>query len=217
MTGDASSTPSASTPAARPLADDYFHEMYAADDDPWGFADRWYERRKYALTLASLTSERYRRVFEPGCSIGVLSAELALCADHLLCMDLSPRAIELAKRRLARYSGHVEVLTGNVVGDWPAGEFDLIVLSEILYYLTPEQLDMIVDRLPGSLTADGEVVVVHWRHTVAEYPQSGDEVHDRLLDSTLVHCAGYRDADLRLDLFSPQARGSVAQRDGLVG
>ncbi|NDZ97320.1 methyltransferase domain-containing protein [Streptomyces sp. SID6673] len=215
MTGrPARSTPS---PASQPLSDDYFHDMYAVADDPWGFTERWYERRKYALTLASLSSERYRRAFEPGCSIGVLSAELALCADHLLCMDLSPRATELARRRLARHSDHVEVLTGNVLVDWPDGEFDLIVLSEILYYLTPTQLDDLVRRLPRSLSPDGEVVAVHWRHTVSVYPQSGDDVHDRLLDSDLVHSAGYRDADLRLDLFGRESRGSVAQREDLVG
>ncbi|MGC4960629.1 class I SAM-dependent methyltransferase [Gordonia sp. DT218] len=191
--------------------------MYAAGDDPWGFTERWYERRKYALTLASLSSERYRLAFEPGCSIGVLSAELALCADRLICMDLSPRATELARRRLARHSDHVEVVTGDFVSDWPDGEFDLIVLSEILYYLTPAALDDLIDRLPRSLSPDGEIVAVHWRHTVSEYPQTGDEVHDRLLDSDLIHSAGYRDADLCLDLFGRESRGSVAQREDLVG
>jgi hypothetical protein len=52
----------------------YFSDRYAASADPWGLAERWYESRKYALSLALLPRERYRAAFEPGCSIGVLSA-----------------------------------------------------------------------------------------------------------------------------------------------
>jgi hypothetical protein len=36
------------------LPDAYFAQIYTADADPWGFATRWYEQRKYALTLAAL-------------------------------------------------------------------------------------------------------------------------------------------------------------------
>ena len=107
------------------LADNYFHDMYRDSDDPWGFTSRWYEQRKYALSLAALSSPRYGSVFEPGCSVGVLSAQLATRADHLLCMDVSPRAVELARERL---DGHdsVEVRVGDIVSDWPPGRFDLI-------------------------------------------------------------------------------------------
>ena len=32
----------------------YFDAMYQAAADPWGFEDRWYEQRKYAISLALL-------------------------------------------------------------------------------------------------------------------------------------------------------------------
>jgi hypothetical protein len=48
----------------------YFDAMYQAAADPWGFGDRWYEQRKYAVSLAMLPAVRYRSAFEPGCSIG---------------------------------------------------------------------------------------------------------------------------------------------------
>ncbi|MDL9947360.1 class I SAM-dependent methyltransferase [Gordonia sp. ABSL11-1] len=199
------------------LPDSYFHDMYAADDDPWGFADRWYERRKYALTLAALTRPRYPRVFEPGCSIGVLSAALAERADHLLCTDVSPRAVELAAGRLAVFGDRVHLAVGDVLADWPEGRFDLIVLSEVLYYLAPADLDTVIDRLPGSLTPSGEIIAVHWRHEVPEYPQTGDAVHDRLLTSDLQHVGGYVDDDLRLDVLVRELEQSVAERENLVG
>lgn len=47
----------------------YFQRLYRSSEDPWGFATRAYERRKSAITVASLLEEHYRSAFEPGCSI----------------------------------------------------------------------------------------------------------------------------------------------------
>jgi hypothetical protein len=71
------------------LGSGYFDAMYQAASDPWGFENRWYERRKYALSLALLPAERYRSAFEPGCSIGVFSEQLGSRCDALLCCDVA--------------------------------------------------------------------------------------------------------------------------------
>jgi hypothetical protein len=63
--------------------------MYEHANDPWGFADRWYEERKRAITLAALPDRRYRTAFEPGCSIGVLTADLAHRCDFILAGDVA--------------------------------------------------------------------------------------------------------------------------------
>ena len=36
------------------LPDAFFKAMYAESYDPWRLADRWYEQRKYAITMAML-------------------------------------------------------------------------------------------------------------------------------------------------------------------
>ena len=58
------------------VAAEYFEAMYRESQDPWSLSTRWYERRKYALTVAALPRARYRSAFEPGCSVGELSALL---------------------------------------------------------------------------------------------------------------------------------------------
>lgn len=198
------------------MPDNYFHEMYATEDDPWGFASRWYESRKYALSIAALSAPRYGRVFEAGSSIGVLSEQLAQRCDELVCVDLSERAVTQAKHRLASFGPRVSVSTGNFVTDWPTGVFDLIVLSEVLYYLDSDTLDDLIERLPGSLTPDGEVLAVHWRRPVSGYPQHGEAVHARLADSALITRATYRDDDFCLDSFTARPAQTVAQREGLT-
>ena len=70
----------------------YFRDQYAASADPWGLAERWYEARKYTVTTALLPRQRYGMAFEPGCSIGVLTALLAPRCDTLLACDAVPDA-----------------------------------------------------------------------------------------------------------------------------
>ena len=85
------------TPVTMPPA--YFDAMYQAAADPWGFEERWYEQRKYAVSLALLPAVRYRSAFEPGCSIGVLTRLLAGRCDAVLSCDVAPPAVRAAAGR----------------------------------------------------------------------------------------------------------------------
>jgi cyclopropane fatty-acyl-phospholipid synthase-like methyltransferase len=200
---------------------EYFEDMYAADPDPWGFETRWYEQRKYALTLASLTRDRYRSVFEPGCSIGVLSAGLAARCERLLACDLVDSAVEQARVRLDGLSGAhaaTEVRQWDAHDAWPAGPFDLVLVSEMLYYLEADDAAAFMRAAVEHLTEDGEIVLVHWRQKVPEYPLTGDEAHEiACATAGLTVVAHYEDDDLRLDVLSRTGRPSVADREGLRG
>lgn len=200
------------------LPADYFDAMYAGSPDPWGFRDRWYERRKRDLTLAALPARRYRRVFEPGCSIGLLSAALAERCETLLAVDASEAAVASARANLAEHP-HVRVETRALPEDWPRGEpsYDLIVLSEVGYYFDAADLDALVALAVASLHADGTLLACHWRHPVADYPLSGDQVHAAIARRPeLCRVVWHEEPDLRLEVFTVGAQPSVAQREGLV-
>ena len=161
------------------LGADYFDAMYQAAPDPWGFEDRWYEQRKYAISLAQLPDRRYGSVFEPGCSIGVLTALLAGRCSRLLACDVAAGAVRAAAHR-TRDLPNVRVERRQIPWQWPAGSFDLIVFSEILYYLGDRDLEQALEFCVRALPPGGTVLAVHWRHPVAEYPRSGDNVHGAL-------------------------------------
>ncbi len=194
----------------------YFDRRYQRADDPWGFESRWYERRKRALTLAVLPRRRFVATFEPGCGTGLLSAELARRSDRLLAGDIAAAATEATRRRLAGL-GNVTVRQLTVPAQWPAEAFDLVVLSELGYYLDDQDLDLLVERAVGSLTDDGVMVGCHWRHPVADHRRSGDEVHERLSAAGgLSSLARYCDDDVVLDVWVRGAPTSVAAAEGLV-
>jgi SAM-dependent methyltransferase len=190
------------------LSSEYFDKLYAEHEDPWGLSTRWYERRKYDLTLASLPRQHYHNGFEPGCSIGVLTERLAGRCDHLLAMDVSNASLARAASR--GFPPTVRFERGAIPHDWPNEEFDLIVLSEVGYYLSPADFDLVIEQTKRTLTADGHLVAVHWRPDVIDYPRSGDEVHAALrTTSGLHHLAHYRDQYVLLDIFATSATGGL--------
>ena len=154
--------------------DSYFAKMYGGDPDPWGYESRWYEQRKYALTVAALPRRHYTRVFEPGCSNGVLTEQLATRCEALVGLEL---VAAVAERARSRVPAHVEIRTGRIPEQWPEGTFDLVVLSEVLYYLTEADVRDVLGLLDRSLS--GHVVAVHWRGET-DYPLTGDRVHELL-------------------------------------
>jgi SAM-dependent methyltransferase len=198
------------------LPEAYFADMYAGAEDPWGLRTRWYERRKRDVTLAALTRARYRRAFEPGCSIGVLTAALADRCDELVAADLSERAVAAARAEVAPRD-HVRVDRMAVPHEWPEGLFDLVVVSELAYYLSPATLDLLLGRVIGSLAPRGTLLACHWRHPVPDYPATGDDVHRLLLERPgLTLAVSHVEEDFRLDLLTLGAAPSPARREGLV-
>lgn len=193
------------------LPPDYFDRMYARDVDPWGFASRWYERRKYALTLAALPQARYGRGLEIGCSIGILTAQLAARCDSLVAVD--PSAVALASAR-TRVPPAVRLAQASVPHDWPAGTYDLVVLSEVGYYLDAVDLERLLDLVERDLAPHGTVVACHWRHPVEDYPLTGDAVHEAL--ARWPRSSRIEEEDFLLDVLAPDGAASVARREGLL-
>lgn len=189
----------------------YFDQLYASADDPWGLAGTFYERRKQSVILATLPRPRFARAFEPGCATGALTDSLADRCDHLLAWDVAGAAVNQARDRLAARA-HVTVEQHRIPQDWPEGQFDLIVLSEVAYYA--EDLECLVRRVRSSLTPDGVLVACHWRHPAPDHPQTAGAVH-RALGADLYRLVGHEEQDFLLDVWSGSPR-SVARDAGLI-
>ena len=151
----------------------YFDDLYAGERDPWEFETSAYEQAKYDATLAALPASRYRRGLEVGCSIGVLTARLGDRCASLVAVDVSEKALDAARVR-CRTLPNVAFENMSVPAEWPAGIFDLIVLSEVVYYLDAGDVSQLANRVRASLEFGGHVVLVHWTG-ITDYPLSGDD------------------------------------------
>jgi trans-aconitate methyltransferase len=190
-----------STTARDACTPEAFEARYRADPDPWQFTSSVYERERYAVTIAALTQPRYANAFEPGCSVGELTALLAPRCDRLLATDVSETAVERARARCASYP-QVTVERGDVTAVVVDRPFDLIVFSEIAYYFEASKLESLANRLANDLCLGGTFLAVHWLGRSADHILHGDEAHEVLLGKLpLQHLRAERHPGFRLDLW----------------
>lgn len=200
--------PPALAPHTSADAQRIFDAVHSTSEDPWEYTTSWYERRKRSLTLAALPAEEYRSGLEIGCSIGTLTADLAGRCASLLAVDASSSALELAAKRLAEFPG-VATRQLTLPAEWPGGSYDLVVVSEVGYYLAPADLEGLLQRIRESMQPGGTLLLCHWRHPVSGWELDGDGVHALARNLLGWPAAGlYRERDFVLEtLVAPDDPG----------
>ena len=186
-------------PPDRSVSLDHFVGMYEAKIDPWDNATKWSDQRKYAVTMASLTRERYRRCYEPGCAVGLLTRLLAPRCDEILAVDAVPEAVRAAAAAVRDFP-HVTVERAILPADLPGGTFDLIVIGDLLYYLSADDLDDLLTGLLERLEPGGEIVAVHYRDRSGG-TYDGAHVHAVLHDKGLDNVIHHEDEWFVLDVM----------------
>ena len=189
------------------LGPGYFDEMYAAAADPWGLRSRWYETRKYAISLAMLPRQHYARrlrarLLDRACSPEMLAPR----CDRLLACDGAAAAVRAAAAHTARFP-NVRVEQRTLPRRLAGRAFDLIVLSEFLYYFAGARPGQVLD-LAARRAASGRHPA---RRALAapgrRYPRSGDDVHAVLAAAGLARLADHREPDFLAEVYI-RAEGS---------
>ena len=167
------------TPSVGP---EFFDDIYARNIDPWDFGSE-YERLKYADTLAQLPPGRFRSGLEIGCSTGVLSGILADRCDRLLGVDFAEAALAAARRR---HAGRSDLIFSrlHLPGEKPAGRFDLIVLSEILYFMDRADVQATARVVDQVSERGATVILAHWLGNSADHPLHADEAVEAFVAAT---------------------------------
>lgn len=157
----------------RPVARrERFEQLFRSDPDPWAFETSDYEREKRQATLAALSTRRFAQGLEIGCATGVLTEELLTVCDRMVGIDVAQTALDIAQRRLGS-SPCISLRQGEVPRDWPEGSFDLIVFSEVLYFLNEAEIAQVSSLANGALCADGMCLLVNWTGPT-DLPIDGD-------------------------------------------
>jgi SAM-dependent methyltransferase len=130
---------------------------------------------------------------------------LAPLCDEVRAVDVSEKAVAAARNRLAGFP-HARVERRRLPEQTPEGPFDLIVVSEVLYYWPKEVMLAALRRFEEVLAPGGVLLAVHWRKETKTYPLQGDEVHALLLKHTrLTNTTAIVEPEYRLDLFEDRA------------
>lgn len=191
-----------------------FDALYRERPDPWNFETSDYEHRKYAATLAALPAGPTGAVLEVGCSIGVFTRSLAERFSELTAVDVSAVALEAARRRCEGLD--VRFVQADIPREWPAGLYGVIVLSELLYFLEPEEIPALARRVAGSIAPGGTVLLVDYLGP-CDRPLDGAAAADAFIAASgpLGLSLAWQGGDVgyRIDrLLAPPAERSAAAR-----
>ncbi|KAB0682930.1 SAM-dependent methyltransferase [Aureimonas leprariae] len=138
-----------------------FEVKFRETIDPWNYAASPFEAYKRGVLLRACGSDRrYGRALEFGCAIGETSRFLSPRCLRLLAVDASPTALAEAERRNAG-NRRVAFRRSLLPREVPRGRFDLVVLSEVAYYLTKRELAMLMQKVARITAPGGRVVVLH--------------------------------------------------------
>lgn len=145
-----------------------FERVYRETGDPWasGSPQYRYQQRKYATLIALLPAgRRYAQALDIGCGLGAMVGLLEARADTVLGLDVAQAAVDLAR---ARHAGRPALsFEQSDVLDLPRtldGRFDLIVMSDVLYYLSPlsdATLKQVAARVSQMLAPGGLCLIAN--------------------------------------------------------
>jgi SAM-dependent methyltransferase len=155
-----------------------FERKFRENIDPWDYTNSKFEDFKRKVLLQACGHNKHGRVLELGCAIGETTRVLAPLALRLQAVDGSLTAITEARRRVR--CAHVRFIQATLPGQMPAGPFDLIVVSEIAYYLSASDLTVLGKRLATAAAHRGRIVLLHHRRHFHDAAQSPELAHNRL-------------------------------------
>ena len=121
----------------------------------------------------------------------------------MVAIDPAQIALVEARRRCADLPG-VRFEQMFVPDQWPDGAFELVLLSEVIYYLSRNDVARLASRVTRSLSRGGSVILVHWTGPT-NYPLSGDEAATLFIERIQPTCVlkrGDRYRQFRLDVLS---------------
>lgn len=109
-----------------------------------------------AVMLSQLPQDlRGARVLDAGCGTGTATAELAARGADVLAIDISPKLVEIAAKRLPDgLGGRVTFRSGDMLSA-ALGQFDHVVAMDSLIYYTRPDLEA---ALHGLASRSGQIV-----------------------------------------------------------
>ena len=144
-------------------ADDFAERYAGRSSDAWGYRASPAHRDRAEWIAAALPEPRFSFVLEVGCAEGFLTERLAARADRLIACDIAAPAVERT-RVTCRSRSNVEVRIADIRSGFPGEGFDLCLCSDVLYYLSPREIDAVLAEAGKRIAPCGYLLIANeWR------------------------------------------------------
>ncbi|MFC1701318.1 polysaccharide deacetylase family protein [Pseudomonadota bacterium] len=154
----------------------YWDSVFS-NEDPWDYSSS-YEMKKYSHTLEMIPEESLSRVLELGCAEGLFTKMLAAKAGSILAVDISDNALVRARIRCADQE-NVFFNQHDIAEGIPKGGFDLIICSELLYYLRDRfAVEVFAMKIKEALPVGGHLLMTHANMVSDDRSQTGFDFNE---------------------------------------
>ncbi len=151
---------------------EHFETLFSSKADPWKYTSP-YEQVKYEQTLSLLPKKRIEKALELACAEGHFTAQLAPLVEDLIAADISQVALERTAQRCAKFN-HIKYQQIDLVKDPLPGQFDLVVCSEVLYYVgSLKNLQAVSQKIADALEPGGYILIAHANQIIDEPDKPG--------------------------------------------
>ncbi len=178
----------------RPITLDGFERTFAADPDPWRtFADRDEAVKRRAI-LHAIGGGPIGRVLELAAGNGSNSVAIARRALRLDATEATRAGTALVARAVAGHAPRARAIRLAVPARLPRARYDVVVIAELLYYLSPHAMRRTARDVARVLRPGGVLVLAHHRIDFHDFAQHARHLHAGFLAAS---GAGWRQRPVR--------------------
>ncbi|WP_249276589.1 class I SAM-dependent methyltransferase [Sphingomonas baiyangensis] len=124
------------------------------------------------------------RVLELAAGNGSNSAAIAPRARRLDATEATASGIALVASAIAQEAPRARAMQLAVPGHFPQPQYDAIVIAELLYYLTPRQMQRTARDTAAALRGGGTLILAHHRIDFPDFAQRAEGIQTRFLAAT---------------------------------
>jgi len=128
-------------------ADEFLRRYRRGKADAWGYLGNADHNMRAERILAALPDWPVPQLLELGCAEGFLTRRFLERGIAVTACDLSSEAVERA-RVWCGDNSRAQFVVGDIRQQLPEGSFDVCLLSDVLYYLSPAE----IRQLSANLT-----------------------------------------------------------------
>ena len=168
----------------RPITVAGFDAKFADNDDPWRTFDDPDEALKRRAILHAVGAGPWGRVLEIAAGNGSNSAAMAPRARRLDATEATEHGTQLVTKAVRPYQGRARAIRLAVPARFPRPRYDIIVVAELLYYLSPRAMAHTARDIAKSLRPSGTLVLAHHRIDFPDFAQHAADIQRRFLTAT---------------------------------
>lgn len=164
----------------RPITLTEFEMRFRQDPDPWQTHTRRREKVKRHQLMQAAGFRRWSRALELGAGNGSNTVLLARRSLQLDACEATDSGFALIQEAVASLP-NVQVCKHVIPERFPSSFYDLIVISEVLYYLPPGHLRKLSRAISRALVPGGRLVLAHHHRRFADAWLGGATAQENLI------------------------------------